>query len=156
MSRIGRGAFAQAGQCKFDDSQSWRVDESSMRMKGQWFYQYLDIDKHGKIIELMLWKRCNEAATTVFFKKHLKSTVFRTMPWLISCKSNISSTALSRIPVPLRTSSTWWVGRNPLPSPQQQSMKLRQRMWSTRSRLERTQNRHSSSSRSWLVNCVKN
>jgi transposase-like protein len=36
-------------------SGSWRVDETYVRVGGQWKYLFRAVDKHGELIDFMLW-----------------------------------------------------------------------------------------------------
>ena len=46
---------------------SWRMDETYVKVKGEWVYLYGAIDKHGKTLDFMLSERRNKAAATKFF-----------------------------------------------------------------------------------------
>lgn len=48
---------------------SWRMDETYMKVKGDWHYLYRAVDKEGKTIDFMLSKNRNEAAAKAFFTK---------------------------------------------------------------------------------------
>ncbi|WP_027159813.1 IS6 family transposase [Methylobacter luteus] len=48
---------------------SWRMDESYIKVKGQWVYLYRAVDKFGDTIDFMLSERRDEAAATKFFKQ---------------------------------------------------------------------------------------
>ncbi len=51
---------------------SWRMDETYVKVKGEWVYLYRAIDKHGKTLDFMLSKRRNKAAATKFFARALE------------------------------------------------------------------------------------
>ncbi|WP_298856207.1 IS6 family transposase, partial [uncultured Ruegeria sp.] len=51
---------------------SWRVDETYVRVKGEWVYLYRAVDKRGKTLDFMLSKRRNKAAATKFFARALE------------------------------------------------------------------------------------
>ncbi|NOD32676.1 IS6 family transposase [Ruegeria atlantica] len=51
---------------------SWRMDETYVRVKGEWVYLYRAVDKHGKTLDFMLSKRRNKAAATKFFARALE------------------------------------------------------------------------------------
>ena len=50
-------------------SKSWRMDETYIKVKGQWVYLYRAVDKQGDTIDFMLSELRDEAAATVFFKQ---------------------------------------------------------------------------------------
>jgi putative transposase len=52
---------------------SWRIDETYVKVKGEWIDLYRAIDKHGKTLDFMLSKRRNEAAATKFFARALEA-----------------------------------------------------------------------------------
>ena len=43
---------------------SWRMDETYIKVKGEWIYLYRAVDKFGKTLDFMLSKRRNKAAAT--------------------------------------------------------------------------------------------
>jgi transposase, IS6 family len=54
-------------------SGSWRVDETYVRVGGQWKYLLRVIDKHGQLIDFMLLDRRNTRAAYRFLGKALKT-----------------------------------------------------------------------------------
>ncbi len=54
---------------------SWRMDETYLKVKGEWVYLYRAIDKHGDTVDFMLSKTRDEAATTTFFENAIGSNV---------------------------------------------------------------------------------
>lgn len=52
---------------------SWRVDETYIKVKGQWMYLYRTVDSEGNTIDFYLSKTRNHKATKRFFKKALRS-----------------------------------------------------------------------------------
>ncbi len=54
-------------------SGSWRVDETYVRVGGQWKYLFRAIDKHGRLIDFMLMDRRNTRAAYQFLGKALKT-----------------------------------------------------------------------------------
>jgi len=51
---------------------SWRVDETYIKVKGQWVYYYRAVDKQGDTLDFMLSEyrdERDEAAATLFFKQ---------------------------------------------------------------------------------------
>ncbi|NVO57934.1 IS6 family transposase [Rhodobacteraceae bacterium B1Z28] len=53
-------------------NRSWRMDETYVKVKGEWVYLYRAIDKNGKTLDFMLPKRRNKAAATKFFARALE------------------------------------------------------------------------------------
>lgn len=62
----------QARRRKRRCDRSWRMDETYVRVKGEWVYLYRAVDKHGKTLDFMLSKRRNKAAATKFFARALE------------------------------------------------------------------------------------
>ena len=52
---------------------SWRMDETYIKVKGNWTYLYRAVDKFGKTLDFMLSKRRNEPAAMLFFAKALST-----------------------------------------------------------------------------------
>ncbi|MGE6551765.1 IS6 family transposase [Bacillus mycoides] len=52
---------------------SWRVDETYMKVKGQWMYLYRAVDSKGYTIDFHLSKTRDHRAAKRFFKKALQS-----------------------------------------------------------------------------------
>ena len=51
---------------------SWRVDETYIKVKGQWTYLYRAIDKHGSTIDFYLSRTRNAKAAKRFLGKALR------------------------------------------------------------------------------------
>ena len=62
----------QARRRKRSCDRSWRMDETYVRVKGEWVYLYRAVDKHGKTLDFMLSNRRNKAAATKFFARALE------------------------------------------------------------------------------------
>ena len=52
---------------------SWRVDETYIKVKGQWMYLYRAVDSEGNTIDFYLSKTRDQEAAKRFFKKALRS-----------------------------------------------------------------------------------
>jgi transposase-like protein len=52
---------------------SWRVDETYVKVKGQWCYLYRAVDSEGSTVEFMLSPTRNSQATKRFFRKALRA-----------------------------------------------------------------------------------
>ena len=50
---------------------SWRVDETYIKVKGQWMYLYRAVDSKGNTIDFYLSKTRDQQAAKRFFKKAL-------------------------------------------------------------------------------------
>ncbi|MRN47573.1 IS6 family transposase [Brucella sp. 10RB9212] len=60
---------AQAQSRKRPTARSWRVDETYIKVRGQWTYLYRAVDQDGQTLDFMLSERRNLAAARRFFKK---------------------------------------------------------------------------------------
>jgi transposase, IS6 family len=54
-------------------SDSWRVDETYIKVKGQWMYLYRAVDSQGSTVEFMLSPTRNTEAAKRFFRKALSA-----------------------------------------------------------------------------------
>ncbi len=52
---------------------SWRVDETCIKVKGKWKYFYRAVDSNGNTIDFMLSAKRNKKAAKRFLKKALSS-----------------------------------------------------------------------------------
>ena len=52
---------------------SWRVDETYVRIRGQWAYLYRAVDASGKTVDFRLSPRRNVASAKAFFRKAIRS-----------------------------------------------------------------------------------
>ena len=55
---------------------SWRMDETYIKVKGQWVYLYRAVDKEGKTVDFMLSEKRHEPAARAFFEKAISSNGF--------------------------------------------------------------------------------
>src|SRR6201995_1467132 len=51
---------------------SWRVDETYIKVKGQWVYLYRAVDKQGRTVDFLLSKRREVGAAKRFFSRAAK------------------------------------------------------------------------------------
>jgi putative transposase len=51
---------------------SWRMDETYIRVKGQWRYLYRAVDKHGDTIDFLLTEHRDKEAALRFLKKAIR------------------------------------------------------------------------------------
>ena len=66
---------------------SWKVDETYIKVKGKWKYLYRAVDSEGNTLDFMLSARRNKQAAKRFFKKVLKSKYNR-QPRVINVDKN--------------------------------------------------------------------
>jgi len=53
---------------------SWRMDETSIKVKGVWKYLYRAVDKEGRTVDFLLTARRDKAAALRFFDKAMKAS----------------------------------------------------------------------------------
>jgi putative transposase len=96
---------------------SWRLDETFIKVKGDWKYLYRAVDKQGKTVDFLLTAQRDKAAAMRFFDKAMKisgvpekvtmdKSGAKVRPWMRSMpeakrpspcgKSNILTTSSSR------------------------------------------------------------
>ena len=51
---------------------SWRMDETYIKVKGEWRYRYRAVDKHGQTIDLLLTEQRDEQAAKRFLTKTIR------------------------------------------------------------------------------------
>src|SRR5271154_257687 len=56
-------------RCKRPVGKSWRVDETYVKVKGQWKYLYRAVDKAGNTVDFLLRARRDKAAARRYFEK---------------------------------------------------------------------------------------
>ena len=52
--------------------QSWRVDETYVKIRGEWVYLYRAVDRDGNTVDFRLSKRGDVGAAKAFFRKAIK------------------------------------------------------------------------------------
>ena len=52
---------------------SWRMDETYIKLNGKWIYLYRAVDSQGNTIDFLLRARRNKPAAKAFFKKAIKN-----------------------------------------------------------------------------------
>lgn len=60
---------AQAQTRKRPTAKSWRMDETYIKVKGDWTYLYRAVDRDGQTLDFMLSERRNLAAARRFFRR---------------------------------------------------------------------------------------
>jgi transposase-like protein len=51
---------------------SWRMDETYIKIKGQWYYLYRAVDKHGQTLDFLLIEHRDKEAALQFLKKAIR------------------------------------------------------------------------------------
>ncbi|MDO6481891.1 IS6 family transposase [Shimia thalassica] len=64
----------EAHKRKRPSAVSWRMDETYIKVRGNWMYLYRAVDRDGKTLDFMLSERRNTTAATQFFTKTLASS----------------------------------------------------------------------------------
>ncbi len=52
----------------------WRMDETHIKVKGQWKYLYRAVDKAGKTVDFLLTAKRDKAGAMRFFEKAIQAT----------------------------------------------------------------------------------
>lgn len=60
---------SRAQRQKSKTSNSWRMDETYIKVKGKWLYYYRAVDKYGKTLDFMLSEQRDTKAARRFFKQ---------------------------------------------------------------------------------------
>lgn len=68
----GFGDLAPMPVTETPTDRSWRMDETYIKVQGEWVYLYRAVDKLGKTLDFMLSKRRNKTAATKFFARALE------------------------------------------------------------------------------------
>lgn len=63
----------EAQKRKSKTANSWRMDETNIKVKGEWTYLYRAVDRDGQTLDFMLSERRNTAAATKFFANALSN-----------------------------------------------------------------------------------
>lgn len=58
-------------KCKLPVGKSWRMDETYIKVKGQWKYLYRAVDKAGKTIDFLFRAKRDKVAARRFFEKSI-------------------------------------------------------------------------------------
>jgi transposase, IS6 family len=71
-----------------DLDRSWRVDETYIKIKGEWKYLYRAVNGQGRTIEFYLSQTRNISAATIFLKKALRAAADWSRPHTITTDKN--------------------------------------------------------------------
>ena len=63
----------EAQKRKRATANSWRMDETYVKVKGVWTYLYRAVDRSGQTLDFMLSERRNKAAARRFFKRAIET-----------------------------------------------------------------------------------
>lgn len=66
VEKYAGGIDEKAHRRKAPSGRSWRMDETYVKIRGEWTYLYRAIDKERKTLDFMLSERRDEAAATAF------------------------------------------------------------------------------------------
>lgn len=91
-----------AQQKKQPTARFWWMDETYIKVKGQWMYLYRAIDKHGKTLDFMLSIGRDEAAARLFFRRAIETN--GVPAGIVIDKSGANLAGLLRINVGLKFS----------------------------------------------------
>jgi len=59
-------------RCKRAVGKSWRMDETYVKIRGEWRYLYRAVDKEGNTVDFLLRARRNKAAARCYFEKSIQ------------------------------------------------------------------------------------
>lgn len=77
---------------------SWRMDETYIKIKGNWCYLYRAVDKYGATVDFMVTKKRDVNAAKTFFRKALRHNC---MPYRVNIdKSGANKAALEHFNKP--------------------------------------------------------
>jgi len=65
--------FIEARPCRRAPSDRWFVDETYVKVAGQWAYLYRAVDQHGQVIDVLLSARRDLAAARRFFTRGVRA-----------------------------------------------------------------------------------
>lgn len=73
MVKFSTDLAAEAQKRKRQTSNSWRMDETYVQVKGQWAYLYRAVDRDGRTLDFMLSAKRDKAAARRFFKRAIST-----------------------------------------------------------------------------------
>ncbi|WP_420831722.1 IS6 family transposase [Bathymodiolus japonicus methanotrophic gill symbiont] len=74
--RYSPAIAVKAKSQKRETNKSWGMDETYIKLKGQWTYLYRAVDSHGDTLDFMLSEHRDEEAATAFFKQTINNNGF--------------------------------------------------------------------------------
>ena len=72
-------------------SDSWRMDETYIKVKGQWVYYYRAVDKFGNVIDYYLSSKRDESAAKAFLNKAISQNGLPSKVVIDGSKSNYAA-----------------------------------------------------------------
>jgi hypothetical protein len=72
--RYAPAIAAKAHSQKRNTNRSWRMDETYIKVKGEWVYLYRAVDSHGDTLDFMLSERRDEDCQRIF---HAHAVIFK-------------------------------------------------------------------------------
>jgi transposase-like protein len=88
--KYGPEVEKQFRRCQHPVGRSWRVDETYVKIKGQWAYLYRAVDKDGQTVDFLLTPQRDRAAAEAFLRKAIRH---QGLPEKITIDQNGSNTA---------------------------------------------------------------
>ncbi len=70
---------------------SWRMDETSIKLKGQWKYLYRAVDKEGQTLDFLLTAQRDQKAARRFFKKAVQQHGLPTQVTIDKSRANTAA-----------------------------------------------------------------
>ena len=74
---------------------TWRMDETYIKIKGKWDYYYRSVEKHGAIVDFYLSDARNDPAAKAFFDKAPNSSGLPSKAVVDKSGANITSLAIA-------------------------------------------------------------
>ncbi|SDQ31717.1 IS6 family transposase [Pseudovibrio sp. Tun.PSC04-5.I4] len=96
---------AEAKKQKRQVGTSWRMDETYIKVKGKWVYQYRAVDKQGKTVDFMLSETRDEEAATRFFEEAIGNNILPEK--VVMDKSGANKAGLTNINICHFLSGCW-------------------------------------------------
>jgi putative transposase len=81
---------AQAQARKRPTAQSWRMDETYIRVKGRWTYLYRAVDRDGQTLDFLLSERRDLAAARRFFRRAIATNGVPDRVVIDKCGANLA------------------------------------------------------------------
>ncbi|CDM89553.1 protein of unknown function [Xenorhabdus bovienii] len=85
----------------------WRMDETDIKIKGQWKYLYRAVDSNGQTIDFLLTAKRDAAAALRFFRKAIR---YHDEPEVVNLRGlSPLATVIKRCLRPLTPTATMWL-----------------------------------------------
>ncbi|TRD15785.1 IS6 family transposase [Palleronia caenipelagi] len=96
-----------AQQRKAATAGSWRVDETYIKVKGEWTYLFRAVDRDGQPLDFMLSERRDEDAATRFFERTIDGNVWPDK--VVIDKSGANLAGLDNMNIALILAGWYWL-----------------------------------------------